>query len=160
MNCKKDDAVSPVIGVMLMLVVTIVIAAVIAVFASGTVGDIEESSNVILKLENHEVSDTMIEEMVFVHKGGDVLNTGELKLRIDYSGDTYTFSVGGDSSSCSASVSFWAAGEKCTFDDFTLSVFDGNGNEVYEIPFEDNTEFEWTILDSSGQAISKGTAEV
>ena len=32
---KKEDAVSPVIGVMLMLVVTIVIAAVVAAFASG-----------------------------------------------------------------------------------------------------------------------------
>ena len=51
----NDDAVSPVIGVMLMLVVTIVIAAVIAVFASGTVGDIEESSNVILKLEDYNI---------------------------------------------------------------------------------------------------------
>ena len=32
---KSEDAVSPVIGVMLMLVVTIIIAAVVAVFASG-----------------------------------------------------------------------------------------------------------------------------
>ena len=32
---KNEDAVSPVVGVMLMLVVTIIIAAVVAVFASG-----------------------------------------------------------------------------------------------------------------------------
>ena len=35
---KRDDAVSPVIGVMLMLVVTIIIAAVISGFAGGLVG--------------------------------------------------------------------------------------------------------------------------
>ena len=42
MNQKKsEDAVSPVIGVMLLLVVTIVIAAVVAVFASGVGTDVE-----------------------------------------------------------------------------------------------------------------------
>ena len=35
---QKDDAVSPVVGVMLMLVVTIIIAAVVAAFAGGLVG--------------------------------------------------------------------------------------------------------------------------
>ncbi|MDE2521687.1 MAG: type IV pilin N-terminal domain-containing protein [Methanocorpusculum sp.] len=34
-NTKKDNAVSPVVGVMLMLVVTIIIAAVVSVFAGG-----------------------------------------------------------------------------------------------------------------------------
>ncbi|MBQ4134541.1 MAG: type IV pilin N-terminal domain-containing protein [Methanocorpusculum sp.] len=38
---KSEDAVSPVIGVMLMLVVTIIIAAVVAVFASGVGMDSE-----------------------------------------------------------------------------------------------------------------------
>jgi len=32
---RKDDAVSPVVGVMLMLVVTIIIAAVVSAFAGG-----------------------------------------------------------------------------------------------------------------------------
>ena len=42
MNQKKsEDAVSPVIGVMLLLVVTIVIAAAVAVFASGVGADAE-----------------------------------------------------------------------------------------------------------------------
>jgi len=36
-NTKKDSAVSPVIGVMLMIVVTIIIGAVVAMFASGTI---------------------------------------------------------------------------------------------------------------------------
>ena len=36
---KSDDAVSPVIGVMLILVVTVIIAAVVAAFATGMVGE-------------------------------------------------------------------------------------------------------------------------
>ena len=45
---KKEDAVSPVIGVMLMLVVTIVIAAVVAAFAGGIATDTEPTPNVVL----------------------------------------------------------------------------------------------------------------
>lgn len=159
----NDDAVSPVIGVMLMLVVTIVIAAVIAVFASGTVGDIEESSNVILKLEDYniDVASGTIQDMTFVHKGGDVITTRDLKIRIDYGGDTYSFTVGGgDLSYCTASGTYWVAGEKCTFKDFTLLLITEDDDYIEMIPFTANTVFEWTIVDSSGQAIAKGSAEV
>lgn len=41
---NKDNAVSPVVGVMLMLVITIVIAAVVSVFAGGVIGDVETPS--------------------------------------------------------------------------------------------------------------------
>lgn len=37
---RKEDAVSPVVGVMLMLVVTIIIAASVAMFSTGFVGDL------------------------------------------------------------------------------------------------------------------------
>lgn len=45
---KNDDAISPVIGVMLMLVVTIIIAAVVAAFATGLTTDAEASPNAVL----------------------------------------------------------------------------------------------------------------
>ena len=45
---KKDDAVSPVIGVMLMLVVTIVIAAVVAAFAGGLATETESAPVAVL----------------------------------------------------------------------------------------------------------------
>lgn len=41
---QTDEAVSPVVGVMLMLVVTIIIAAVVSMFASGMMGDTPASS--------------------------------------------------------------------------------------------------------------------
>lgn len=47
---KLEDAVSPVIGVMLLLVVTIVIAAVVAVFASGVGTEIEPAPTTVLTI--------------------------------------------------------------------------------------------------------------
>lgn len=56
MNQKKsEDAVSPVIGVMLLLVVTIVIAAVVAVFASGVGTDVEPAPATAVDVD--EISD-------------------------------------------------------------------------------------------------------
>ena len=47
---KSEDAVSPVIGVMLLLVVTIIIAAVVAVFASGVGTDAEPAPATVLNV--------------------------------------------------------------------------------------------------------------
>lgn len=49
MKKQNEDAVSPVIGVMLMLVVTIIIAALVAVFSSGVVGNTDPAPNTLLK---------------------------------------------------------------------------------------------------------------
>lgn len=53
---KKDDAVSPVVGVMLMLVVTIIIAAVVATFAGGLAGDAEPATNAVVKLDDYDMA--------------------------------------------------------------------------------------------------------
>lgn len=46
---QTDEAVSPVVGVMRMLVVTIIIAAVVSMFASGMMGDIPAPSTTQVK---------------------------------------------------------------------------------------------------------------
>ena len=48
---KSEDAVSPVIGVMLLLVVTIIIAAVVAVFASGVGVDAEPAPTTVVEID-------------------------------------------------------------------------------------------------------------
>ena len=55
---KKEDAVSPVIGVMLMLVVTIVIAAVVAAFAGGLATETE--SLLYLRMHQHSEQQTVL----------------------------------------------------------------------------------------------------
>ncbi len=48
-KCKKSDsAVSPVVGVMLMLVVTIIIAAVVSMFAGGLIGGAESAPSMTM----------------------------------------------------------------------------------------------------------------
>ena len=58
---KFEDAVSPVIGVMLLLVVTIVIAAVVAVFAGGVGVDVEPMPTTVLEIDG--LSDSRYESV-------------------------------------------------------------------------------------------------
>ena len=99
---KSEDAVSPVIGVMLMLVVTVVIAAVVAVFATGMVEDTEPAP--IAKLDVKIISDQPITggesiansnaqhpgtvpTLHLTHVSGDSLNTENLKLSFSWECD-------------------------------------------------------------------------
>lgn len=107
-SSKKEDAISPVVGVMLMLVVTIVIAAVVAMFAGGIADDTDAASNVVIKFESPVIEtigyggspysgyyyDSSIDitdpdnvwinkglyGVTFMHKGGDTLKTDDLYL--------------------------------------------------------------------------------
>ena len=78
MNLKErnEDAVSPVIGVMLMLVVTIVIAAVVAAFAGGIATDTEPSPSVVLNAEAYPAS------VVVQSLTGDRLEISLLDLKV------------------------------------------------------------------------------
>ncbi len=62
---KSEDAVSPVIGVMLMLVITIVIAAVVAVFASGVGVDVESAPSTVLDVTNIRQETTFSDDLEF-----------------------------------------------------------------------------------------------
>jgi Uncharacterized protein conserved in archaea len=66
---KKDAAVSPVVGVMLMLVVTIIIAGVVAVFAGGITGNTETTPTAIISAEYSQTNGLVIN-----HNGGDVID--------------------------------------------------------------------------------------
>lgn len=90
MQKKSDDAVSPVIGVMLMLVVTIVIAGVVAAFGTGITGDVESAPNVVLDVkilsnfgaladEHGELSGP---DFQIRHVSGDPLDTGEIEIQM------------------------------------------------------------------------------
>ena len=95
---KSDDAVSPVIGVMLMLVVTIVIAGVIATFGTGMIGTTESAPNVVLDVKimsNFEAlsqgdGDLTGPDFQILHVSGDALDTGDIEIQIawkDLNGD-------------------------------------------------------------------------
>ena len=74
---KKEDAVSPVIGVMLMLVVTIVIAAVVAAFAGGLATETEATPIVVLDADVYET------KLVLRSLSGDNLNAADTSIKVN-----------------------------------------------------------------------------
>lgn len=94
---RIDDAVSPVVGVMLMVVVTVVIAAVITAFATGIIGgdDTSVSSTVMIEVSDMTVkpgTDTMLLYSVdYLHRGGDSIPLENIEFTFrDTSAQTIT----------------------------------------------------------------------
>lgn len=88
---RKDDGVSPVVGVMLMLVVTIIIAAVVSAFAGGLAGSQEKApqSSIVAKQfvinEAHNTSTGSASDIyvLFENKGGEAVSLNNIKIRIN-----------------------------------------------------------------------------
>ncbi|MDD5144346.1 type IV pilin N-terminal domain-containing protein [Methanoregula sp.] len=97
MKGMTSDAVSPVVGVMLMLVVTIIIAAVVSSFAGGMAGDAKKApqatlvvSPVIQSLEGTPAANGIL----VVHNGGDAFSLDNIEFMIeDFNGATRTFTT-------------------------------------------------------------------
>ena len=138
---KKDSAVSPVVGVMLMLVVTILIAAIVAVFASGTVTDIKTAPNAIIVEDKLNVESGSLTGITFALVNGDTLAVDNLKLELVAYGSTQTYGP-----------------ERFTTDSAAItpgSVFTVNVDGCY---FSTGTPVDWSIIDTtSGKAITSGS---
>jgi len=85
MELIKEDAVSPVVGVMLMLVVTIIIAAVVSGFAGGLAGGTKAapSASIDVKFMKDDggMGPAYVEtKMVFEHLSGDSIPTKDLNI--------------------------------------------------------------------------------
>ncbi len=72
----NNDAVSPVVGVMLMLVVTIIIAAVVSGFAGGLAQGSSKAPQLSIGAEAHNNSAIIVD-----FKGGDTINGGTITVR-------------------------------------------------------------------------------
>ncbi len=72
---KKEDGVSPVVGVMLMLVVVIVIAAVVSAFAGSTMSGTKKAPQASISAELSQSGGLEIS-----HNGGDPLTIQEISL--------------------------------------------------------------------------------
>ena len=98
---KSEDAVSPVIGIMLMLVVTVIIVAVVASFANGMVEDTETApmakldvqiysqhnvKSSVYDMDTYEqiVVDTYIPDLHVTHVSGDPIDTKDLKFTFSW----------------------------------------------------------------------------
>ncbi|MDD1702537.1 MAG: type IV pilin N-terminal domain-containing protein [Methanoregula sp.] len=81
---QSENAVSPVVGVMLMLVVTIIIAAVVSAFAGGLAGTQQSapkaSIDVQIKIDADDTMSGTNDVMTFTELSGDSIQTKDLAV--------------------------------------------------------------------------------
>ncbi len=88
---KDEEAVSPVIGVILMVAITVILAAVIAAFVFGLGGQQTNAPTASIVAANYP--DTSGADMKIQHKGGDMLKGGEWKISIVVAGNPPQFNT-------------------------------------------------------------------
>jgi len=102
---KDKKGVSPVIGVILMVAITVILAAVIASFTFGMSTKIRAAPNAQLMLSDHEDIINITgdaDDLVYIsHMGGDTLKCDELKIKVTNKGTGTSYVLTWDSdSSC------------------------------------------------------------
>jgi len=109
MTTKRESAVSPVVGVMLMLVVTIIIAAVVSGFAGGLAGESRKAPQASLGVTpvidaiadtdttnyapNYPPNFTAKNGLMFEHKGGDGFALTDIAIQLQSQDAKYTISM-------------------------------------------------------------------
>jgi len=84
---KKEDAVSPVIGVILMVAITVILAAVIAAFVFGMAGNVSSTKNVAITAQ-----ETANDRVTLTNNGGSDVDKVSV-ITIQTSGSTVGSSV-------------------------------------------------------------------
>ena len=120
---RKDDAISPVVGVMLMLVVTVVIAAVVVMFSTGLAGDTKTTPTALFEVSGMDTFTSQYgEELIYLnirHKGGDVIPLSDLQITLE--------SIGGHNSGL---IQVYTASDSPTRLDYTDAVWEeANGSD-------------------------------
>ncbi|MDH7593153.1 MAG: type IV pilin N-terminal domain-containing protein [Methanomicrobiales archaeon] len=109
MKNDMESAVSPVVGVMLMLVVTIIIAAVVSAFAGGLAGESRKAPQaslsvtpVIEGIQDTDKTDYTYEYptgftakngLLFEHKGGDGFALNDIAIQLQSQDAKYTITM-------------------------------------------------------------------
>ncbi len=109
MRVQNESAVSPVVGVMLMLVVTIIIAAVVSAFAGGLASEQSKAPQASLSCQAviEDVQDTDRTDwiptypdnfaakngLLFEHKGGDAFALSDIAIQLQSGDAKYTIST-------------------------------------------------------------------
>lgn len=102
-----DEAVSPVVGIMLMLVVTIIIAAVVSTMAGGLMTSTDAAPQVAFSVSStvEKISDSdmtnaqpdspspAVNGILFRHTGGDTISLDAIKIQLSSSNKQMTFTM-------------------------------------------------------------------
>ncbi len=83
-----DRGVSPVIGVILMVAITVILAAVIGTFVLGLGDSLNQTPQATLNAEVTEGDDDGYTEIVVNHDGGDAISWSDVRIEYTNSGGT------------------------------------------------------------------------
>ena len=173
---QKDDAVSPVVGVMLMLVVTLIIAAVVAAFASGVTADVEKAPNTVLDVKIYENYMNSYSSIQVKSIGGEPISTEDMVIKFSWTGDdgkdysasysggkTFTLTAYGDTHTIPAMAVMPLNGDlQTTYSAWYGNVTISNGEVLQTMGlFEswyngNNNSFKAIFGDDEAQTIKKG----
>ncbi|WP_136717884.1 type IV pilin [Halorientalis salina] len=85
---NEEDAVSPVIGVILMVAITVILAAVIASFVLGLGGQTNQTPQASFSFDYNSHDDESFGNVTITHDGGATIKANELVLRGEGFADT------------------------------------------------------------------------
>ena len=136
MSKYSENGVSPVVGVMLMLVVTIIIASVVSAFAGGLWGNTDKAPVVTIQaaIENYNIT--------LADQGGDPFQIRDVKLIV--SNDTWNMVFTNNTSSNANLMKLNYAG------DMSSGLIKAGdkflGNATPESYFSQGQEYKWSLI--------------
>ncbi|OIB57428.1 type IV pilin [Natrialba sp. SSL1] len=142
---EDERAVSPVIGVILMVAITVILAAVIAAFVLD-MGDMGETAPSATYDWSQDGSGSDLEAIHFEHQGGDSLDPSELSLSlsgVDSEDDLGNWSDSGISAGSSVNITVVDSDDLDSTDniddneDYIVGLFDGDGSDLSSVDDED-----------------------
>jgi len=142
-----ERAVSPVIGVILMVAITVILAAVIGTFVLGLGDSVESAPQASFNFDY----DSSNSNVTFTHRGGDTINANGTELRINgseisgesninidgESGDTFADATNGTFQAGQSVVIGRAGGGSIAGSEIVLVTTDGDRQNIiaeFEVP--------------------------
>jgi len=156
-------AVSPVVGVMLMLAVTVMVAAVVSTYAGGFSGGAEKSPQSSIRATPNLLQD----RIYFEHNGGDPFMLSSVKVVFRANDNTTSFSA--NDAGSNLVTAFTEVGTTGSTSDTTIQAGDtffiqaANGDNQTWMKFgsmylTNNTRITWLIVDKeTSKSISSGS---
>lgn len=158
---KNEDAVAPVIGIVLVVAIAVVLATVIGAFVLGIGGQVSEKApQASLGVES---VDTTTNSIILKHEGADPIAAAETRIRVDIGSDTVNF----DGETVVTEVSL-TAGETAniTTSNGTAAFVQFDGVLVYNttattVQLTSGDDYTITFIDRvSGQVIAEKTGTI
>ena len=137
MDLKKlftdERAVSPVIGVILMVAITVILAAVIGAFVLGLGGDQEQTPQATLSIQSGDAAG----EIDIRHRGGQTLEASEITILLSSETDDAEVGLDNDLSSGQTVTSDLGSGDGATEDVDVSIVHEPSGGIIRQATVED-----------------------